>query len=162
MHTEKHRFDASDLCSSVVPNAFIGISRRCSVSVLMRGSGFSRSANPVADNFSVGTHESRISHEEPAAHCPFLNRADHRCSENFNLDRLGFAFRYCFDKYKACPNYLELLVERRVKRATGAVLQDGDGKERYTEERLVQLTVRASHAHHAHGSPSVDFAQHGA
>jgi hypothetical protein len=107
----------------------------------------------------VATHESRISHEEPAAHCPFLNRADRRCSENFNLDRLGFAFHYCFDKYKSCPNYLELLVERRVKQATGAMLQDADGKERFTQERLVQLTVRASHAH---GSPSVGFAQHGA
>jgi hypothetical protein len=106
------------------------------------GGGFSRSAEVVADNFSVATHQSRFSHDEPAAHCPFLNRADHRCSENFNLDRLGYAFHYCFDQYKACPNYIELLVERRVKRAAGGE-HDGDGKDRFEQERLVQLTVRS-------------------
>ena len=101
-----------------------------------------------------------MTHEEPAAHCPFLNRADSRCSENFNLDRMGYAFRYCFDQYKACPNYLELLVERRVKRASGAVLQDADGKDRFTQDRphtqIVQLTVRSrdladGYAQHAAG-----------
>ncbi|HTL28795.1 MAG TPA: hypothetical protein VL282_06240 [Tepidisphaeraceae bacterium] len=97
-----------------------------------------------------------MSHEEPAAHCPFLNRADSRCSENFNLDRLGHAFRYCFDKYKACPNYLELLVERRVRRATGAVLQDVDGsKDRYSQERFIQVTVRSRDLSHG-------YAQHAA
>jgi hypothetical protein len=121
--------------------------------------GFSRSAKCVADNFSVATHESRISFEEPAAHCPFLNRADSRCSGNFSLDRLGFAFQYCFDQYKACPNYIELLVERRVKRATGAVLQDADGKDRFEQERLVQLTVRSRYAT---GSPPDQYAQHAA
>jgi hypothetical protein len=84
-----------------------------------------------------------------------LNRADSRCSENFNLDRLGYAFRYCFDQYKACPNYLELLVERRVKRA-----QETDGKDGFIPERpstqIVQLTVRSreladGYAQHAAG-----------
>src|SRR4051812_22495114 len=119
------------------------------------GGGFSRSANRVADNVCVATHESRFSHEEPAAHCPFLNRADFRCSENFSLERLGYAFHYCFDQYKACPNYIELLVERRVKRAIG-IGHDGDGKDGFAQERLVQLTIRSrdladGYAQHAAG-----------
>lgn len=49
-------------------------------------------------------------------HCPFLNKADTRCSENFQLNNLEHAFEYCFDQYQACPVYLERLVERRVRR----------------------------------------------
>jgi hypothetical protein len=49
-------------------------------------------------------------------HCPFLNRTDARCSKHFCLDHLQHAFKFCFDRYKACPVYLELLVERRVRR----------------------------------------------
>jgi len=56
-------------------------------------------------------------------HCPFLNRADSRCSNHFSLDRLGHAFEHCFDRYKTCPTYLELLVERRVRRAGESVLR---------------------------------------
>jgi hypothetical protein len=127
--------------------------------LVARGSAFSRSRESTADNSSVAMHESRISSSnspDAAAHCPFLNRADSRCSENFNLDRLGYAFRYCFDKYRTCPNYLELLVERRLKRATGAVLHNADGKDRFSPDRLVQLTVRArdisdGYAQHAAG-----------
>jgi hypothetical protein len=51
-------------------------------------------------------------------HCPFLNRADPRCAANFSLERLDHAFEYCFDRYQACPVYLELLVERRVRLAS--------------------------------------------
>jgi hypothetical protein len=51
-------------------------------------------------------------------HCPFLNRADTRCSQNFQLDSLGHAFRHCFGQFKTCPTYIELLVERRIKRVT--------------------------------------------
>lgn len=29
---------------------------------------------------------------------------------------MDHAFSHCFDHYKACPTYLELLVERRVRR----------------------------------------------
>ena len=53
-------------------------------------------------------------------HCPFLNRADERCGPHFHLDKLGHAFAYCFGRYKTCPHYLELLVERRVRRLTAA------------------------------------------
>src|SRR5436190_17733564 len=56
-------------------------------------------------------------------HCPFLNRADDRCSTHFRLDRLDEAFDYCFDRYPACAVYQELLLERRVRRAEAAVVQ---------------------------------------
>jgi hypothetical protein len=50
-------------------------------------------------------------------HCPFLNRTDSRCAAHLCLEDLDYAFRYCFDRYKSCPTYLELLVERRVRRS---------------------------------------------
>lgn len=49
-------------------------------------------------------------------HCPFLNRNDERCGEHFQVTDMQHAFRYCFNDYKACPSYLEQLVERRVRR----------------------------------------------
>ena len=57
---------------------------------------------------------------EHGEHCPFLNRTDARCSTHFSLDRLTHAFEHCFDHYKACPVYIELLVERRLRRAGAA------------------------------------------
>jgi len=64
---------------------------------------------------------------EHVEHCPFLNRADGRCGEHFGLESLDHAFRYCFDRYKACPVYLELLLERRVKRVAEASLRPAGG-----------------------------------
>lgn len=55
-------------------------------------------------------------------HCPFLNRTDARCSDRFHLNALGYAFDYCFGYYQGCGAYLELLVERRVRRARAGVL----------------------------------------
>jgi len=49
-------------------------------------------------------------------HCPFLNRADARCGENFSLERLDHAYEYCFNRYQTCAIYHELLVERQVRR----------------------------------------------
>ena len=49
-------------------------------------------------------------------HCPFLNRADHRCSAYFSIERLQHAFEHCFHAYKACEVYRELLVERQARR----------------------------------------------
>jgi len=54
-------------------------------------------------------------------HCPFLNRADARCARHFTLDDLEHAYKYCFDKYRACPTYIELLVERRVRRVEAGI-----------------------------------------
>lgn len=48
-------------------------------------------------------------------HCPFLNRADARCGEHLNIEELSHAFRHCFDRYKGCPVYVELLVERQLR-----------------------------------------------
>jgi hypothetical protein len=64
---------------------------------------------------------------ERVVHCPFLNRADARCANHFSVDRLGYAFDFCFGSYKNCPTYLEMLVERRVRQANdGEMLNDPD------------------------------------
>lgn len=87
-------------------------------------------------------------------HCPFLNRADSRCSRHFSLDSLGHAFDYCFDYYEGCSVYLELLVERRVRRSRGAGGYDGggdgaagDGGTYY--DNLIQVKVAGRNAHGA-------------
>ena len=53
-------------------------------------------------------------------HCPFLNRADRRCSSFFSIDRLQHAFEHCFDAYPSCDVYRELLVERQARRSEAA------------------------------------------
>jgi hypothetical protein len=83
---------------------------------------------------------------DQANHCPFLNRADERCSQHFSLDRLAYAFRYCFDGYVVCPTYLELLRERRVRRANGdRMAEHGEGASQ-SSQRLVQLTLASGNA----------------
>jgi hypothetical protein len=67
-------------------------------------------------------------------HCPFLNRADARCGENFSLERLDHAYEYCFNHYQTCAIYHELLVERRVRRISGQATTQ------------VQLTISHPHA----------------
>ena len=86
-------------------------------------------------------------------HCPFLNRSDRRCSSFLSLDRITHAFDHCFGEYKSCPVYLELLVERRVRRLCGLLSPAEqatttiDGTAR---RPVVQLTVgHSSHAGHA-------------
>src|SRR5690349_20652918 len=75
---------------------------------------------------AVGLQESPMAdhghqqNQEHGHHCPFLNRADERCSAHFQLDHLGEAFEHCFDEYAACPIYLELLSERRFRRSLAA------------------------------------------
>ena len=81
-------------------------------------------------------------------HCPFLNRADARCSQNFHLDSLGHAFRHCFGQFKACPTYVELLVERRVKRMmAGAIASSVSAGEH--DESTLHNALPARHAQHA-------------
>lgn len=53
-------------------------------------------------------------------HCPFLNRADRRCSTFFSIEQLQHAFEHCFHAYKACSVYQELLVERQARRSQAA------------------------------------------
>ena len=84
-------------------------------------------------------------------HCPFLNRSDARCAENFNIDHLGHAFRFCFGRYKACTTYVELLVERRIRRSEAAgrlttAAAANTGANANHANRLVQVTVSARHA----------------
>ena len=101
--------------------------------------------------------------ESTNPHCPFLNRADRRCAEHFSLDRLGHAFEFCFDAYKTCPTYLQLLVERQVKRVSGgagvaAAVKGGDMKigsgenacrADNADRNLVQITLPRRYAQSA-------------
>ena len=81
-----------------------------------------------------------MSHE--VAHCPFLNRSDARCNEVFNLDRLTHAYKYCFDRYVACPRYAQLLTERQHRRGLSLrSASDGSGND---QGSLVQVSVNAS------------------
>jgi hypothetical protein len=86
-------------------------------------------------------------------HCPFLNRADARCSQHFSLDRLGHAFDYCFGYYEGCAVYLELLVERRVRRARGLDF-DERGDDRFDHHEIFQVTV-AGRVPHGAADPAV-------
>jgi hypothetical protein len=87
-------------------------------------------------------------------HCPFLNRSDRRCSSYLSLDRITHAFDHCFGEYKSCPVYLELLVERRVRRLCGllspgehgATPTDGPARPPAAPRPVVQLTIAQSHA----------------
>jgi hypothetical protein len=56
-----------------------------------------------------------IAMSDHESHCPFLNRADYRCSNHFSLDKLDRAFDHCFGEYQACGTYQEMLSERRGK-----------------------------------------------
>lgn len=91
---------------------------------------------------------------ERVNHCPFLNRADSRCSNHFSLDRLGHAFDHCFGSYKTCPTYLELLVERRVRRSGDTILRSrGDA----IETDRSDLEHAAAHAHARPHSPFIQL-----
>jgi hypothetical protein len=62
--------------------------------------------------------------------CPFLDGADRRCSARFRLEHLGHAFKFCFGRYRACPTYLQLQVERRMHRMKSGPREsmDDDGE----------------------------------
>lgn len=92
-------------------------------------------------------------------HCPFLNRTDARCSRHFSLDALDYAFDYCFDYYEGCAVYLELLAERRVRRARGLDFDGaGDDHNHHTPSLgLVQVTVAGRVAH---GAPDPAYVSH--
>ena len=86
-------------------------------------------------------------------HCPFLNRSDSRCSDNFNIDHLQHAFKFCFGRYKACTTYVELLVERRMRRGEAAERLHAAATRsaetvNHANDRLIQITVSARHAQH--------------
>jgi hypothetical protein len=65
-----------------------------------------------------------------------------RCSEAFSLDNIDHAFHFCFGRYKACPIYVELLIERRVRRAAaGSLAADSHHASR---NRYIQVKVLRS------------------
>ena len=72
-------------------------------------------------------------------HCPFLNRADRRCSGHFNLNRLDHALEHCFDRYDFCPVYLELLMERKERRGEPVF----GSPTLHVSKRLVQISLPA-------------------
>lgn len=84
----------------------------------------------------------------PGQHCPFLNRSEVRCSTHFRIDRLGQAFRHCFGAYQACPVYLELLVERRLRRLRGSALRpiNAAGENQNAADRFVQVSISDRYA----------------
>ena len=94
---------------------------------------------------------------EQGRHCPFLNRADNRCSEHFSLDQLGHTFDYCFGYYEGCAVYLELLVERRVRRARGHGM-DGAGDDSNFGDKIIQVTVAGRNAQRAADSEQLSHA----
>src|SRR4051794_15479449 len=58
--------------------------------------------------------------------CPFIERVDHRCSSYFSLERLDHAFEICFDQYKACPLFQQMMAERRQQRLGGLAGREGE------------------------------------
>ena len=82
-------------------------------------------------------------------HCPFLNRADSRCSQNFHLDSLQHAFKHCFGQFKACPTYVELLVERRVKRIMAGAVAASSSTPTEHAGRIAHIPLAATDAQHA-------------
>lgn len=49
--------------------------------------------------------------------CPFLNIMDHRCAQCLSLQSLDYAFEYCLDEYRACGIYVDMILERQLRRA---------------------------------------------
>jgi hypothetical protein len=100
-------------------------------------------------------------------HCPFLNRADHRCSDFFSIEQLQHAFEHCFHAYKACAVYQELLVERQARREYAAAAGVGhDVNSRpatnFTTNRFVQVRIPAAvtgAAHAAHAARTDGYAK---
>jgi hypothetical protein len=69
-------------------------------------------------------------------HCPFLNRSDARCADHFSLERIGYAFEYCFDQYSACPTYSLLLNERQQRRGVAPAAETS-----HVHPRVIQVSV---------------------
>ena len=94
-------------------------------------------------------------------HCPFLNRSDGRCSEFFSLDHLQHAFEFCFDAYKACPVYAELLGERQERRqaaahgyaAAGDCHRGGGGRDPFNGWATAALPGRTTTTTPTHANP---------
>jgi hypothetical protein len=84
--------------------------------------------------------------------CPFINRADSRCSQNMTLERLQYAFSHCFGTYHACPSFVELMADRKMRRGenvtlTGRSIAHGTAVAAVAaQQELVQVHVSAAAA----------------
>jgi hypothetical protein len=75
-------------------------------------------------------------------HCPFINQSDTRCSSNFAVARMQYAFDHCFADYATCPTYRQLMIERRASVRQGLTAQEmgeADGDATADEGRLVEV-----------------------
>jgi hypothetical protein len=75
--------------------------------------------------------------------CPFVNQADARCAQRLSLERLDYAFAFCFDEYDCCPVYLDRLLEHRLRHIRSGVITGNasDGTTNAHGPALVQLTT---------------------
>jgi hypothetical protein len=71
--------------------------------------------------------------------CPFINRADKRCSGHFNLDGLEAAFAHCFGDFESCPHHAQMSCEEAVIEKP---MEESDGRNRHARSP-VQITVTA-------------------
>ena len=85
---------------------------------------------------------------EQPSQCPFIDRVDHRCPSYFSLERLDHAFDVCFDRYKSCPLFRELMAERRMRRALGDAATDG-GRHVPQDAPALWVAANGSRASHA-------------
>jgi hypothetical protein len=85
---------------------------------------------------------------ERVPHCPFLNRADSRCSNHFSLDKLDSAFDHCFGQYKSCASYAEMLSERQMRGEPVSVFRTVSNRPEsvHANASYVQVRVRPQHA----------------
>src|SRR4051812_41137503 len=100
-------------------------------------------------------------------HCPFLNRADARCSDAFSIEKLDHAFEHCFGRYTSCTVYMELLIERRIRRAeaSAAAGAGAAGNENHSdglEHPLIQVSVNRQASVNGRLAQSNPHAQHAA
>jgi hypothetical protein len=81
--------------------------------------------------------------------CPFLNRSQQRCSPYFSIEQLEHVLSHCFDEYRACDVYLELLRERqrrhrRYRLGSAASAVPGESSRDHAQP-FVQITISRHH-----------------
>ena len=92
--------------------------------------------------------------ERPPIQCPFIERVDHRCSSSFSLERLDHAFDVCFDQYRACPLFQQMMAERRMKRhgAAGESVQRIPASDKGAPPPPPALWAASQEPHAAHAA----------
>jgi hypothetical protein len=77
-----------------------------------------------------------------ADYCPFINRADKRCSAHFSIDALEQAFAHCFGDYLSCAHHAQLNDEQAMREGIEGEVEDHDGRIGHIKSP-VQVTVSA-------------------